>query len=52
MTDKIPVSKYMKALKRRAKHLGDRIADNPSLSYDRSELAALRWAIGELNNER
>ena len=41
-------SKHMKMLKRRAQHLSDRIKAKPGLSYDQSELAALRWAIKEL----
>jgi hypothetical protein len=42
-------------MRRRAAHLEQRIAENPhrNLSYDKAEASALRWAIGELeqNNE-
>lgn len=45
----VSTGKHLKALKRRATHLQERIKGNPKLSYDKSELAALRWAIGELD---
>ena len=43
-------AKHMKALNRRADHLKTRVAANPKLSYDRAELAALKWAMDELKD--
>jgi len=40
--------RYLRALNRRADHLQGRVDADPSLSYDQSELAALRWAIRAL----
>jgi hypothetical protein len=41
----------LEALRRRADHLQQRIAESPgrNLSYDHRELGALRWAIDELS---
>ena len=35
-------------LERRADYLAQRTGDDPSLSWDRAELGALRWAITHL----
>jgi hypothetical protein len=42
-----PVDRYLSTLERRASHLEARIADyrGVSDSWDRAELAAVRWAI-------
>ena len=43
------VRSLFKALERRADHLAKRIAaSNIDLSYDKQELAALRWALNNL----
>jgi hypothetical protein len=39
----------IKRLVRRMDHLAKRIKDNPNLSYDIAEHAALQWAIRVLN---
>ena len=42
----------LKTLLRRADHLEKRIAESPlDLSYDNAELAALRWAVEELERK-
>ena len=42
----------LKTLTRRADHLAKRIAESPlDLTYDKAELAALRWAIQELEEK-
>jgi len=40
----------IKSLLRRAEHLNNRIQDNPDkeLSYDKQELGALVWVLGEI----
>ena len=38
----------LRTLDRRARHLQERVAADPSLSFDKAELAALRWAISRL----
>ena len=44
--------KHLKMLQRRADHLEKRINTNPvSLTYDKAELAALRWAIVRCSRE-
>jgi hypothetical protein len=44
-------STHVKALDRRADHLAKRIAaaGNGKLTFDESELAALRWVIGRIS---
>jgi hypothetical protein len=43
---------HIRQLRRRCTHLRDRIANykGRSDSYDRAELAALTWALDEINN--
>ena len=42
----------LKTLSRRADHLAKRIAESPlDLTYDKAELAALQWAIEQLEGE-
>lgn len=40
--------KYLARLQKRADHLAKRTADNPTLTFDRAELNALKWAIQTL----
>jgi hypothetical protein len=48
-------SRFMKALDRRADHLGKRVAEarakGKENSYDVTELAALNWAIRQLEGQ-
>jgi hypothetical protein len=43
-------SKHISAIERRKNHLEKRTADRPDLSFDLSELSALRWVLETLNN--
>lgn len=40
--------KYIERLEKRANHLAKRTADNPTLTFDKAELNALKWAIQTL----
>jgi hypothetical protein len=40
--------KHLNTLKRRADFLAKRVKDNPDLSFDRNERAALKWAVDTL----
>lgn len=51
------VNRHLKALRRRLDYLTELLAEDPeyatspSSSYDRSEIAALRWALSQLERK-